>query len=99
MKIDYVQCCYCKKIRNAEGQWVKIDLQLLEGKVVSHGFCTACIQREEPEHYSKMQMSQIERVLKARAFFNVAKMRIRRGERNVLTKENVFPEMYKPKAA
>lgn len=39
-------CCYCKKVRNDQGYWEKIELYIrqMSGKEVSHGICPECVE-------------------------------------------------------
>lgn len=39
-----VQCCVCGKIRRGE-RWVRCSESVLEGEVVSHGYCPECAAR------------------------------------------------------
>jgi len=34
-------CCVCKKMRNADGEWVEAELTA-EMERVSHGYCVEC---------------------------------------------------------
>lgn len=50
-------CSFCKKIRNDEGYWDRLEKYLSENTEaqLSHGFCPECLQREYPEESEAMK--------------------------------------------
>ncbi len=50
-------CSYCKKIRDEEGTWQRIDsyIESRSSAVFSHGMCEECFQEHQPDIYQRMK--------------------------------------------
>jgi PAS domain S-box-containing protein len=48
-------CSYCKKVRNDQGYWSKIEQYVQEHSDTqfSHGICPDCLKEHYPDHYEK----------------------------------------------
>jgi len=50
-------CSYCKKIRDDNGYWEKVDVYIHEHSAadISHGICPDCLKKFYPEHYEQIK--------------------------------------------
>jgi len=46
-------CSFCKKIRNDEGYWERVDIYIAKHSLadVSHGICPECFEKHYPDEY------------------------------------------------
>ena len=57
-------CTYCKKIRNDEGYWEKVDIYIHKhtNAGISHGICPDCLKEHFPEHYEEIKNDKTSKV-------------------------------------
>jgi PAS domain S-box-containing protein len=50
-------CSYCKKVRDDQGYWSRIEKYIQENSeaTFSHGICPDCMKRRYPEQYEKLK--------------------------------------------
>lgn len=50
-------CSYCKKIRDDDGYWERVDLYIAShmGAEISHGICPECAEEHFPAYVAKMR--------------------------------------------
>jgi hypothetical protein len=50
-------CSYCKKIRDDDGNWQRIDsyIESRSSAVFSHGMCDECFEQHQPDVYQRVK--------------------------------------------